>query len=333
MIYYRVYGLTFRSNRELPGLERIKETSIVDYSLNFNGSSNWFEVLRREFHSPWYVSTRPLKCGRRAIEAWKTEDSRKFLFRFYDGIEFIIDRRSKEIWVDGMQRVSLQAATHHLLFSLPGFLLGLRKSTCLRGAVIGSEEGAIALVGKSNSGKSVLCAELAAREIEILTDDLVALDVIGSTVKVYPGYPWICLRIGSLHLVRTNDRFRSKWHYLDEVYATWDLRQTGDPSQFNPRELKAIYLLAPVEDSKCKPAIEQVPRHEALMKLMQAANCTHIPYPDFRPQEFSLLASVITAVPTYGLRYHLSVDSVAALSGLLVKAPGGKRPKRGAAFN
>ena len=100
---------------------------------------------------------------------------------------------------------SLQAAIHHLLFSLPGFLLGLRKSACLHGAAIGWGDGAIALLGQSNSGKSVLSANMAARGIEVLSDDLVALDVIGDTVKVYPGYPWICLRPESLHWLQTEN--------------------------------------------------------------------------------------------------------------------------------
>ena len=57
------------------------------------------------------------------------------------------------------------------------------------------------------------------------------------------------------------------------------------------------------------------------MALMEAANRTHIPYQEFKPQEFALLGSVIASVPTYGLRYHVSVDSLKVLSGLLVQPP------------
>ena len=320
MIYYRVFGLTFRSDCELP-LDRIQETLVVDYSLRFDGDTDRFEVLRREFHCPWYISSRRIN-GWTVVEVWKTEDCRKFLFRFYDGVEFIVDRGREDIWVD-VRTASLQAAIHHLLFSLSGFLLGLRKSACLHGAAIGWGDGAIALLGKSNSGKSVLSASMAARGIEVLSDDLVALDVIGSTVKVYAGYPWICLRPESLHLLGIDtfdaDRFRSAWHYLDEAYVTWDLRRIGGRTQVKPRELEAVYLLEPVEDAKCKLAMEQVPRHRALMALMEAANRTHIPYPEFTPQEFSLAGSVVSAVPIYGLRYHLSGDGLAALSGLLTR--------------
>ena len=164
-----------------------------------------FEMLRRDFDDPWYISCWRLKCGRTAVEVSKTDNCRKFLFRFYDGIEFIVDRGNKEIWVDGLQRASLQAAIHHLVYSLPGFLLGLRKSACLHGAAIGCGDGAIALLGNSKSGKSVLSAYMAALGTEVLSDDLVALDVIGGTVKVYPGYPWIGLRAESLHLLQTDN--------------------------------------------------------------------------------------------------------------------------------
>ena len=102
--------------------------------------------------------------------------------------------------------------------------------------------------------------------------------------------------------------------------VTWDLCRTGDPSQLKPRQLEAFYLLEPVEDSKCKPTLEHVPQHLALMALMEAAGRTHIPYREFRPQEFSLLGSVVAAIRTYRLRYHLSGDGLVALSEFLVKA-------------
>ena len=73
------------------------------------------------------------------------------------------------------------------------------------------------------------------------------------------------------------------------------------------------------------------------MALMEAANRTHIPYPEFRAQEFSLMGSVVAAVPTYQLRYHLSADSLTALSGFLVQSLGpqiaGSRPKHDAPYH
>jgi hypothetical protein len=99
---------------------------------------------------------------------------------------------------------------------------------------------------------------------------------------------------------------------------TWDLRPFGHPFQSKPRRLQAIYLLALAEDSECKPTIEPRPQHQALMALMDH---THVPYPEFRPQEFALMGSVVAAVPTNRLRYHLSADSLTAISGLFT-APG-----------
>jgi hypothetical protein len=154
---------------------------------------------------------------------------------------------------------------------------------------------------------------------------LVALDVTGSIVQVYPGYPWICLRPESLDWLRTDmldaGRFGSRWHYLDEAYVTLDLRRTGSAFQLKPRNLEAVYLLEPAADPKCKPGIEQVPRHQAVMAFMEAASRAHIPYPELRPWEFSLMCLVAAALPTYRLRYHLSVDCLTALSDLLVQLP------------
>jgi hypothetical protein len=342
MIYYRVFGLTFKADCELPGLEAVQKTLEVDYSLRFHGGANRLETLRGEFHCPWYLSPWRVKSGRKVVQVYTADNCRKFLFRFYDGVEFIIDRGRKDIWVGGLRKASLQAAMHHLLFSLSGFLLGLRKSVCLHGAAIGWGGGAIALLGKPNSGKSLLSASMAVRGMEVLSDDLVALDVIDGIPKVHPGYPWISLRPESLHWLGTDnfnrDRFRSKWHYLDDAYVTWDLRPMGRRSQFEPKKLEAIYLLAPVEESNCKPVIDSVPQTQALMALMEAAGRTHIPYREVRIQDFSLLGSVVPRIPTHELRYHLSSDSLAAVGTILQEHQGlqraeEQRSKHGASLN
>ena len=273
-------------------------------------------MLRTDSLRPWFSSRRRLECGRTVLKVWKTENSREFLFRFYDGVEFIIDEKHGDIWFDGRQS---QAATYHLLFLLPGFLLALRKAVCLRGAVIGWEDGAIALLGHSCTGKSMLSVTMEARGVHILSDDLVALHVNGGIMRVYPGYPWISLRPESLHWLGTNNfdvgRLRSKWNYLDEVFLTWDLRPCGRPFQSQPRKLQAIYLLAPAEDPGCEPAIESIPQYQALMGLMDHS---HVPYPEFKPQEFERLGSVVATVPTNKLRYHLSRDSLTAITDLLL---------------
>jgi hypothetical protein len=306
----------------------MEETSVFDYSLKFADSATSFALLRSKFHSLWYVSPRRVKCERPVVEVSKTEDNRKFLFCFYDGVEFIIDREREDIWIGGQGKAPLQAAIHHLLFSLTGFLLVLRKSGCLAGAAIGYGDACIALLGNSMSGKSVLSAQMATRGMDILSDDLVALDVIGNAVKVHPGYPWICLRPKSLDWLRSeifSASPGSEWHYLDEAYVTWDLRRMGHSFRLKARKLEAIYLLAPRGDPRFDPCIEQVPRPQALMALMEAAACTRIPYPEFLPQEFSLMGLVASAVPTYRLRYHISADGLRELGNLLMQLLSGAK--------
>jgi hypothetical protein len=323
MILYRVFGLTFQSDCELPGLEPIQQAETLDYCIKFKTDKAGIEGLRREFGASWYVSPRRLKCGVAAVEVWKTGDSRRFRFRFYDGVEFIIDRAQQVIWVDGLRKLPLCAAIHHLLFSLPGFLLSLRKSICLHGAAIGRRDRAIALIGASNSGKSLLSAEMASQGNEILTDDLVAVDVIHGISWAHPGYPWICLRPASLPLLSVDrsdmECMRPEWKYLDESYITWDLPRAAPGTLPKARKLEVIFLLNPLSGLKGKPRIQPVPRHQALMELMDAANRTHIPFPEFRIQEFSLLASVVDSVPVHRLLYRPSPRTLTHLVNLLSK--------------
>ena len=111
MIYYQTFGLTFLSDREIPGLDHARESSVVDYYLRFDDDQNWFETLRREFHRPFYISSSRVKSGRTVVEVSRTEDCGKFLFRFYDGVEFIVDQGAANIFIDGVRRASLQAAS------------------------------------------------------------------------------------------------------------------------------------------------------------------------------------------------------------------------------
>jgi hypothetical protein len=262
-----------------------------------------------------------MKGGQTFGTIGKAEDCEKFLFNYHDGIEFIVDVEYKQISVFGVRKSSLQAAIHYLLFSVACFLLGLRNFGCLHAAAFAFGSRTIALVGNSCFGKSLLSAKMAQCGIEVLSDDLVSLDVTGNAVQVYPGYPWICLRTGSLSWLNADSadalRFCSSWCYLDESYVTFDLRPPGDVYEFNMRNLDVIYLLAPIAGSNCKPQIEGVPRHRALIALMESVRRIH-PYPEFRRQDFTLMARIIAEVPTYLLRYHLSNDGLATLSNLLV---------------
>jgi hypothetical protein len=329
MAYYRAFGLTFRSDRPLPYLDEFEESNAFDYSLRFERIPYTHKALRGRFGPPSYSSPWRLKGGRSAVRVWETEDCGYIRFLFYDGVEFIVDREHRDIWVVTLPGAEINLATRHLLFSLPGFLLGLRKSACLQGAVVGRGKCAIALLGKSNSGKSVLSAALAARGMPVLSDDLVALDLVEGDIKVYPGYPWICLRPESLKLLNNqcidSSRLSSSWQYLDETYVTWDLRQTRPmtcTSESNPKTLEAIYLLAPTEDSNCQPFIEPLLKPHAFMTLISAANSTHIPYPGLTMQEFFFMGSVVTVVPTYRLQFVHSAECIEAASKLLENADG-----------
>ena len=200
----------------------MSDDTTPDYSVKFTNHPNNREALPSELHCAFYVSPWLLKCGQPAVKLFRTDNRRKFLFPFYDGIVFILDRDRQQILINIPPGSSPQAAIYHLLFSLPGFLLGLRGSACLHGAAIGRGDSAIALLGGSRSGKSVLSAEMAARGVEILSDELVAIDEIDGAAKVYPGYRWISLRSDSLHCLSAGNDARlidSEWHYLDESYV------------------------------------------------------------------------------------------------------------------
>jgi len=318
--YYRIFGMVLRSDRELPGLIRINETSEVDYSLLFDR----VEKFRDEFGPPAYISPLQVKNGRAVVETAETEQRTHLLFRFHDAVEFIVGRQCREIWVNVGRRISLQTVAYHLLYSMTGFLLCLRDSVCLHGAAIGTGKGAIALLGTSNAGKSVISASLAARGLEVLSDDLVSLDVLDTSIQVYPGYPWISLRTESLHLLKFVNtealQFSSRWKYLDEGYVSWDLCRRSI-SRSGARTLMAIYFLKPVDDAESVVAITNVPQVQAFMKLLDSARRTHIPYRDFVPIEFSLLGAVSAAVPAYEVCYHLTANSLATVSDVLAQAP------------
>jgi hypothetical protein len=150
--------------------------------------------------------------------------------------------------------------------------------------------------------------------------------MIGGTIKVYSGYPWISLRAAGLHSLPAEafgvSTHSPKWQYLDEAYVTLRLKKPGSTHHTESKRLEAIYFLDPVADPNFRPVAEPVSQHEALMGLMEAARCTHIPYPEFRAQEFSLMGSVAATIPAYQLRYHMSVPYLPMLRDLLLRRSG-----------
>ncbi len=320
--YFRVFGMTFRSDIALPGLDPVPGIPPFDHGLILSADVDRFDFDDRAEASPSYVSSMRIGCDRPALQVWELDGEPSYLFQFYDGVQFLIRRDNGDIHVVWPKGSSLQAATHHLLFSLPGFLLGLRGAACLQGAAFEAPSGAIVLLGESKSGKSVLSAAIASRGHRVFSDDLIAVQLNDGAAKVHSGYPWISLRPGSLSLLGSFDialdRVGPEWDYLDETYASMDLR--GMRSNAEPRPIEAILVLSPEEGAHFRPTIEPLTQLEAMIALMKAAESTRIPRGGFRKQEFSLSGAIAASAPAFRLRYNLSSETLTDLTDVLLQS-------------
>lgn len=189
--FYEVYGLTLRSEIELPDLgspvEAVEKPDVT--------------VRLGSLPTP-PVSARPLPYGLwRAGNACGVEVPDVGRYEARDG---------REITIDAAPGADARAIRLFLLGTVMGAVMMQRDHLVLHGNAVRIGNACAVVVGHSGAGKSTLAAEFDRRGYDVLSDDVVPVDRDGRAV---PGYPRIKLwddalqRLGvpSAGLERVND--------------------------------------------------------------------------------------------------------------------------------
>jgi hypothetical protein len=227
------------------------------------------------------------------LEVFRSQAASGFLFRYCDGVKFVVDGDGTRIWFEWPGSLTVEDAATYLLGPVLGFVLRLRGRVCLHASAIAAPDGAVALVGTNGAGKSTAAAWFASLGYRVLSDDLLPLRREGEIIIAESGYPRIRLWPDSVQDLYGPER------ELPPLTPTWDKRYLDLSGAFQHGQvpLNAIYILAPRAARPEAPSIQELSRSEAFLELITNTYCNYLLDASMRAQEFDFLGDLLDRVP------------------------------------
>ena len=187
---YTVFGLSLRSNEQIPGLTLAKQpASDPAVGIHLNDSPPGTRILPSFHERLAYVSPYNDEAGDAALKMWSIGGGDFSRLAYSDGTQFWLNREGTEIWATWPENLTIEDVATYLLGPVLGLLLRLRGVTCLHASAVAFGEQAVAFVGSEGAGKSTTAAALALRGHAILSDDVVALAERNGSFFVHPPIP------------------------------------------------------------------------------------------------------------------------------------------------
>ncbi|MGG4218432.1 serine kinase [Paenibacillus jamilae] len=158
------------------------------------------------------------------LSAWRDQleqtnfvmQDERFMFQI-PGTAIYAIRGGKEIEVSMLPGADPETVRLYVLGTCMGALLLQKRLLPIHGSAIVIEGRAYAFVGESGTGKSTLAAAFRQAGYQMVSDDVIAINVIASAAIVYPAYPQQKLGLESLlqlEAMRENQHVRQRKHVL-----------------------------------------------------------------------------------------------------------------------
>jgi hypothetical protein len=318
-VRYSAFGLSFCSNRAIPGLIASKVARAPDVQMFLGeGPSN---AQASPVDELYYTSADTNDEGEPGFRIWNTAQGSYLRMDYLDGVQFWFERRGTTLWCRWPEDLTIADAAVYLLGPALGLLLRLRGVTCLHASAAVLGEHAVALAGPAGAGKSTTVAALARRGHAILSDDIVALDEREGRFWVLSAHPYLGLWPESVEMLY------GRQMRIPEFATTWDkgrlaLTDHGLPFQEQALPLGAVFLLGERTSDSTAPWLEAAPPREGLIELVANSYGTNLLEKDLRAREFKLLAGLIAKVPVWRVRPNTDRARLPALCDLIEKTCG-----------
>ncbi|MGH7775215.1 MAG: hypothetical protein ACREQA_23560 [Candidatus Binatia bacterium] len=292
---YLAYGLSFRSNRSIPGLQSSAPSDQCDLEVKLEYPVA--ELLRKK-PLPYitrYVSSEADSDGVPQLIVQQSTDQTLYHWVYRDGTEFLLDHRGSKIWAQWPPGETIENMATYLLGPILGFVLRLRGVTCLHASAVAVRGEAIAFLGAAGAGKSTTAAVFATLGHPVLSDDIVALTDRGSSFFIQPGYPGLRLWPESVNALYGSTEV------LPRLTPTWDKRylnltRKGYRFQSQPLPLAGIYILGERSSDPTAPFIETVPAQASLITLVGNTYVNYVLDRRMRAHEFEVLGRLVKYV-------------------------------------
>jgi len=300
---YFLFGLRFRSNLPLPGVDSdgpSNATCQIELHFGLRPYSEEESSIRSEELT--YVSADTNAEGKPALQIFKVQEGSFIRIAHEDGTQFWLDAKRENIWATWPPESSIENATSYLLGPILGLMLRLRGVTCLHASAVAFGDRSVAFVGQTGMGKSTTAAAFARQGYGVISDDIVALEEREGTLHVVPAYPHLCLWPESVKMLYDSPEA------LPRLIPDWDKRRMdlgNQGTRFESRclPLCAIYVLG---ERRADPApyVETVRPQNALLALVADTYANKILDRELRAREFAVLGWLVTNVPIRRVYAH-----------------------------
>jgi hypothetical protein len=292
---YSFFGLILHSNRPIPevAVSRLSRRS-PDIEIKWDASPHGAAAGSEQTEDLTYLSPYLAPSGEPALRIWKANGGSLLHLRYFDGIEFWVNREGRNAWALWPESTSIENAASYFLGPVLGLMLRLRGVTCLHASAVVIDGKAVAFVGSAGAGKSTTAAALAGCGCSVLSDDIVALSASGDIFKILPSYPYISLWPEPLTaLFGSADaapRFIPTWEKRCVFDGSHGIRFEGEAVP-----LAAIYILGSRQDEAA--AVATLSRETAFLSLVANSYATNLLSPEMRAREFEVLSRLVARVP------------------------------------
>jgi hypothetical protein len=316
---YIAYGLSLRSDVELPGLKQGDGPRAArPVCLTTHRKLAWVnEASQLPFKVIHSLPAEP-ESGDPAFVVRASDGGGFFQLSYSDGMEFLVDAGADLVWGTFSAPLTIEDLSTYLLGPVMGFVLRRRGVTPLHASAVRIGDTAVAIAGEAGGGKSTTAAALALRGSAALCEDIAALHESEGRFYVEPGYPRVCLWPDAVEkLLGSKDA-------LPNLTPTWDkkcLGLDGVRARFEPRRmpLGAIYLLAVRSEEETAPRIEEISPRAALLELVRNTYMNLFLTREQRAAEFELLSRLVNHVPCRQLTPHREASKIGKLCELIEK--------------
>jgi hypothetical protein len=266
------------------------------------------------------VGRAPARPGRRWFHHWEFPDGsrwaafaregRGYVVRFAEVGDFDIDIDRRIIRCYRQPDAPEYTLRHLLLDQVLPLLVGDASHLAVHASVVGTDRGALVLLGASGHGKSSLAACLAQRGYPVLSDDCCVLRRAGATFDVVPSYPGVRLKPDAISGAwREGVSGPAVAHYSTKMRVD---RDHGLPFRDTPAPLGSLYVIAPrrVLETAERVAIDPMSPRQAMLDLVDYTFHLDIHDEARMRQAFALAGDVAGSHRTRSLAFPWDLSQV-----------------------
>lgn len=303
--YYRVCGLTLKSNVSFPELPRSSERR-PDCTVAFSQHNG-----RRMAGTTW-IHKNLLPNGKAWLLVGQSEAG--LVMRFPRLADFMVSPSEKSISCFARGEVPKNTVRHFFLDHVLPAYLSLGRLVLHASAVRLTEKSAIAFLGESGSGKSTLAASFWEEGFQVIADDCVVVEQGDGSPMCVPSYPGLRLWDDSAKAVLSPGQKRSTMaHYTNKSRFKHPKMEAGFDGR--PVPLSRIYWLEPAGPGKTGGiSIRPISGPRGLIQLLQSSFRLDFSRPKPLREEFSRLVRIAECKFLFGVTYPRDFRRVGELT-------------------